>query len=1467
MNQVGGITALAESLTELSDRSLLIEIDRTEAAQGENFQLRVQGTPEVLDALIIEKSQDLTEGEVNQVSDNERVITYSSEYSGEYELTARSGDIKSNTVSIAINAPEESSSASSSEVDSSDPSVSQEPQINKEENLLSYDIGISATHPTLISRNTQTLTGYIQGGAGDILEEYGEMFVRVPRESIGSVASIVVNVSAGSPLKPLAFYQEGTDVVFPFTFDYEGLGEAAQLYTFSIMFEVATFQTGGTAPNNPYNVQISYAEQVVNTEFSITPAALSKPIFSKLYYGSRESDSQGALGNLQIDGQDVTNSNKFILTVNYDGSQKDGVVVTDVLPQGTTLASNPSTWNASGNTETISGGVRIAEVTNPGEAGNSFHYVSEDFVDRVSFNRETNTLIVDFGDLTGEQAYIIEYALEVTDVDLFNEGRQEDGFSRNYASMTYNNQVIEQSYRLRIPASNLPAISLRKSVDKNIINLDEDELTYSLHVSMFSGTSNTLVIEDVLEEGMVFDSFLSDIPSFIDTDVDDNVVRFSANREIVGPINFTLSFKVNVAAYSVGDQISNFATLVNGDSRLNTSVVSTRKIDGRIKVIKTDENGQRLPGAGFEILSSDSQLIAEGKTNENGEFISEPLPVGRYQIRETQAPEGYLLDSTLHEVFINENSIEEVTLTIQNILDTGSVKLIKYAEESREVLQGAVFELQDKDGTALQSGLTTGVDGRLAIEGLAPGTYQLVETQAPTGYELDATPIKFEIERSQTAVVELTKENRLTPGGVVLTKIDDQSGEVLQGAVFELQDKDGTALQSGLTTGVDGRLAIEGLAPGTYQLVETQAPTGYELDATPIKFEIERSQTAVVELTKENRLTPGGVVLTKIDDQSGEVLQGAVFELQDKDGTALQSGLTTGVDGRLAIEGLAPGTYQLVETQAPTGYELDATPIKFEIERSQTAVVELTKENRLTPGGVVLTKIDDQSGEVLQGAVFELQDKDGTALQSGLTTGVDGRLAIEGLAPGTYQLVETQAPTGYELDATPIKFEIERSQTAVVELTKENRLTPGGVVLTKIDDQSGEVLQGAVFELQDKDGTALQSGLTTGVDGRLAIEGLAPGTYQLVETQAPTGYELDATPIKFEIERSQTAVVEMAKENRLTPGGVVLTKIDDQSGEVLQGAVFELQDKDGTALQSGLTTGVDGRLAIEGLAPGTYQLVETQAPTGYELDATPIKFEIERSQTAVVELTKENRLTPGGVVLTKIDDQSGEVLQGAVFELQDKDGTALQSGLTTGVDGRLAIEGLAPGTYQLVETQAPTGYELDATPIKFEIERSQTAVVEMAKENRLTPGGVVLTKIDDQSGEVLQGAVFELQDKDGTALQSGLTTGVDGRLAIEGLAPGTYQLVETQAPTGYELDATPITFRIESEQEAAIFLIKENRKNFDESVPKDESSGSGSKYLPRTGEDVIGQLIMIAIGGILVFFAIKFMKNDKYDHE
>ncbi|MDT2521724.1 MSCRAMM family protein [Enterococcus raffinosus] len=852
INQVSIVTTMAESSTETINSFLDIEINRNEVAPGEQFYLRVTGNPDQLDEMTIEKSDDLIEGEIKEVSNRERLYVYHSEHSGRYDLTARVAGLRSNTVSIVIKDLENRLSTFSNDMNISETTETYKFKTEEKMNIYNSDIGISATHPSLMSRNTQTLTGYVQGGAGDILEVNGELVVRVPRASIGSIASISVTAADNSPLMPLAFYQEGIDVVFPFTFDYEGLEEAAHFYTFSIMFEVATFHSHGVEPDNPYNVSLSYAGRTVDTEFSILPITLSKPIFSKLYYGSRENDGQGSFGNLQIDGQEVTNNNKFILTINYDGSQKDGVVVTDVLPKGTTLAPNPSTWNATGGTNTISGGVRIAEVINPGEAGNSFNYVTEEFVNKVSFNRDTNTLVVDFGNLSEDQAYIIEYALEVTDVDLFNEGRQEDGFSRNQASMTYNNQIINQTYRLRIPESNLPAISLRKSVDKNVINLNENELIYTLHVSKFSGTINQLVIEDELEEGMYFVEFLSDIPSYIDTDVNNKNIRFSANKEITGPLNFTLSFKVNVENYIVGDQITNFATLVSEEGRLNTSIVNTKKIDGRIKVIKTDDSSRRLEGARFAILNSEGEVIQTGTTGKNGTFLSEPLPIGKYQIHEIKAPEGYQVDTSSRDVFINENSIEKTTLTIENILVTGGVILTKIDSESGEVLKGAVFELQDQAGETLQTELITGSDGKIKLEGLAPGEYQLVETQSPTGYEKDSTPIKFTIEREKKTAVELKKENQLIPGVVVLTKVDAQNEKPLQGAVFELQDQAGETLQTELITGSDGKIKLERLGPGEYQLVETQAPVGYELDKTPRLFEIDKEKVTSVTLTKKN---------------------------------------------------------------------------------------------------------------------------------------------------------------------------------------------------------------------------------------------------------------------------------------------------------------------------------------------------------------------------------------------------------------------------------------------------------------------------------------------------------------------------------------------------------------------------------------------------------------------------------------
>ncbi|NTU89722.1 MAG: collagen binding domain-containing protein, partial [Actinobacteria bacterium] len=280
----------------------------------------------------------------------------------------------------------------------------------------------------------------------------------------------------------------------------------------------------------------------------------------------------------------------------------------------------------------------------------------------------------------------------------------------------------------------------------------------------------------------------------------------------------------------------------------------------------------------------------------------------------------------------------------------------------------------------------------------------------------------------------------LTPGDIVLLKKDSVSDELLSGAVFDLTDSAGAVLQQGLTSDGDGCVTIENLIPGDYRFVETQAPFGYDLDATPIPFTIAKGQSEPLQIAMTNTLTPGGVILTKVDSVSEVGLPDAVFSLEDSTGTVLQQDLTTDENGCIYVENLIPGDYRFVETQAPFGYELDSTPILFTIEKGQAEPLRLTMTNTLTPSDVVLTKKDSTGSKVLSGAVFELQDGAGVVLRQGLVTNGNGCIIVEDLAPGDYRFVEKQAPAGYVLDATPVKFTIERGQTEFSEVTVKNTL-------------------------------------------------------------------------------------------------------------------------------------------------------------------------------------------------------------------------------------------------------------------------------------------------------------------------------------------------------------------------------------------------------------------------------------------
>ncbi|WGI19431.1 SpaA isopeptide-forming pilin-related protein [Latilactobacillus sakei] len=834
---------------------------------------------------------------------------------------------------------------------------------------------------------------------------------------------------------------------------------------------------------------------------------------------------------------------------------------------------------------------------------------------------------------------------------------------------------------------------------------------------------------------------------------------------------------------------------------------------GSVVLTKKDaEDGTVLQGAIFEIQDASGAVIKSGLiTDASGKLAVNDLKPGKYYFVETKAPAGYDLNKTPKEFEITKGQTTAKTVDMTNKLTPGSVVLTKKDAEDGTTLQGAVFEIQDASGKVLKTGLTTDASGKLAVNDLKPGKYYFVETKAPAGYDLNKTPKEFEITKGQTTAKTVDMTNKLTPGSVVLTKKDAEDGTTLQGAVFEIQDASGAVIKSGLTTDASGKLAVNDLKPGKYYFVETKAPAGYDLNKTPKEFTITKGQTTATPVDMTNKLTPGSVVLTKKDAEDGTTLQGAVFEIQDASGKVLKSGLTTDASGKLAVNDLKPGKYYFVETKAPAGYDLDKTAKSFTITKGQKSAVLIDMVNAQTPGSVILTKTDDKSGVTLQGAVFELQDQNGKTLKTGLTTDASGKLAVNNLKPGTYQFVETKAPTGYDLDKTPVKVVIKKGQTAAYQVTKTDQLTPGSVILTKADNKTGETLQGAVFELQDQTGKVLQSGLTTDATGQIVVKNLEPGDYQFVETKAPTGYDIDKTPVKVTVIKGQTSAAKVTKTDKLTAGSVILTKTDNKSGITLQGAIFELQDQNGKVLQSGLTTDATGQFVVKDLEPGDYQFVETKAPTGYDLDKTPVKVTITKGQTSAAKVTKTDKLTAGSVILTKTDNKSGITLQGAIFELQDQNGKVLQSGLTTDATGQLVVKDLEPGDYQFVETKAPIGYDLDQKPVKFTIKKGQTSAIKVTKADRLTPGSVILTKINNKNGATLQGAIFELQDQNGKVLQSNLTTDATGQIAVKDLEPGDYQFVETKAPVGYQLDKTAVKFTITKNQKTAVKVTKADK--------------------------------------------------------
>lgn len=841
----------------------------------------------------------------------------------------------------------------------------------------------------------------------------------------------------------------------------------------------------------------------------------------------------------------------------------------------------------------------------------------------------------------------------------------------------------------------------------------------------------------------------------------------------------------------------------------NTITVDNTKIKQQVELTKIDEETKSvLPGAVFDLKNSKGEVVrSDLKTDDSGMIVVKDLEPGTYTFVETQAPEGYKGSGKEYEVTIKKDQTEFTTITVTNDIIRGGIELTKVSEDGT-TLKDAVFKLVGVDVDERRDNLTTDEDGKLVITDLRPGSYELIETQAPKGHDLKSEPLTFEIVKGQTEHLKLTFENDQTTGSVRILKVGEE-GKKLEGVTFDLQKENGEELRKGLTTNANGILLVEDLKPGNYKLVEKQTLDGYLVGKDPVHpFTIELGQEKTLEITITNDLKRGAVELTKLGEDK-EKLADAVFKLLDADGKEVKTDLKTDESGIITVTDLLPGTYSFVETAAPKGHVLDETPLTFAIPFDPKEPVKITKENERSTSSVVLEKMGEDD-KLLEGVTFDLVRENGEPVQggTGLKTNAEGKIQFDGLKPGKYQFIETSSIDGYVLGTGPISFEIKLGQETATKVKVINELKTGSVQLQKVGEEK-EALEGAEFTLRNKETGGEWKGLTTDADGIITVDNLKPGHYQFIETKAPFGHVLDETPVDVEVvfDPDQELPATVTMENERATGSVILTKKGEE-GNTLEGVKFDLWRTDGTLIAENLTTDENGVLKVDDLKPGSYQFVETETLAGYDLPSEPIPFEIELGQETALNVEVINDLTTGSVLLTKIDEE-GYLLEGALFDLTDGEGNVLATDLETDEDGELFIDGLKPGNYQLIETQAPYGYELDDEPIPFEIVKGQQETLEIVFENLMILGNLKILKVDSQTDRKLQGAEFDILDENGEILLS-VATDEEGEAYIEGLVPGTYSLVETKAPGGYVASNEPIPFTVEVGQEGVITIVVKN---------------------------------------------------------
>ena len=543
--------------------------------------------------------------------------------------------------------------------------------------------------------------------------------------------------------------------------------------------------------------------------------------------------------------------------------------------------------------------------------------------------------------------------------------------------------------------------------------------------------------------------------------------------------------KGKISVQKTGDIFTSVATASsaytneNGEMIVNpttyTPVFASGNLSGTVFQVIAVEDIVTLDGT---VRANVGDVVAEITTDENGYAETEPLYLGKYEIREIKAPDGYVLNNKPKDVELTyagqefevrdtvntefENEYQRVMIRLSKTMENdelsgigsnGEYKNVRFGLFAAEDITAADGSVIPADGVISEVSLDENMTAKFDVQ-IPFGRYYVQEIATDEHYVLNGEKylVNFEYMGQDIRTVDIDCGqfvNLLKRGRIEGHKVDDKS-EPLENAVFGLFRTDCTEFVSAnaLMTAVsdeNGYFEFDEIPYGEYIVREIEAPTGYILSGESYPVTVcEDGETITIRTVNK----PITVEVSKVDVY-GEELIGADMQLENADGEIIDEWISDGTNH--IVTELPAGDYTLKEIAAPDGYVI-ATDIEFEVFADGTIKIRNVDSTAVSDNGyplivmvddttkVRISKQDVTTGEELPGATLQIIDEGGNVATEWVST--DEAHFIEGklIAGKEYTLRETIAPDGYEI-ANEIKFTV-NADGSVTEVVMYDEHTP-----------------------------------------------------------------------------------------------------------------------------------------------------------------------------------------------------------------------------------------------------------------------------------------------------------------------------------------------------------------------------------------------------------------------------------------